>query len=77
MHEHFATTPFDDPQQFPPRGSSSPISACPACKSQRTICRDTGKKAGAAIGTIAGAAGGISAALAGATTGAGLGIVIG
>jgi hypothetical protein len=65
MDHDFTSSTFDD-ETFQQRETftTSPDFACPSCQSRRTIPRDTGKKAGAAIGTVAGAAGGMSGALA-------------
>ena len=77
MDHDFPSSAFDD-EPFPQHETraTSANFACPACHSQRTIPRDTGKKADAAIGTVAGAAGGISGALSGAVTGIEVGMAM-
>ena len=62
-HDFTSTTFDDEPFLEHEPLAQLPNFACPACQSRRTVPRDTGKKAGAAIGTVAGAGGGISGAL--------------
>lgn len=77
MDHDFTPSAFDgEPIHQHETFTASPNFACPACQSRRTIARDIGKKACAAIGTVAGAAGGISGALSGAITDAEIGLAM-
>jgi len=77
MAHDFTSNRFDDepsPDHEPLAQSRDFV--CPACNSRRTVPRDIGKKACAAIGTAAGAAGGISSTLPSAITGAEIGVAM-